>query len=189
MAHLYSLLGWVLLEAWLIPMGTGFLVHIVVAIPGLTLTIRSALRPPIDGRSTLEDKQRPATQFHWATTSCTLLYVVGAILGFMVLIGSLTLLAAVIAAFMFAPWARLPSSHNHPVISCLIATTGFTSLIAVGHHSVDTMFLPLAAWAFWGFACCALLFRAEQLTRSKHENKPAAGTVKTPTSPVHSAGR
>lgn len=187
-ALLYSLLGWALFEAWLMLMSAGLFLHVFAAIPGLTLTIRSALRPPIDGLSALEDKQRPATQFHWAKTSCALLYVFGAILAFMVLNGSLTLLGAVIASLTFAPWARLLFSRSHLAISCLVTISGFASVIAIGHRSVDMMFLPFAAWTFWGLACCALLFRAEQASRSKQESKETTDTAKAPTSPVHSAG-
>lgn len=187
-ALVYAILGWALFEAWLIFMGAGFLLHIFAAIPGFTLTIRSALRPPIDRQSELEAKNCPVTQFHLAKTSCVLLYFFGAILGFMLLNGSITLLGAVIASFAFAPWARLPFSRNHLAISCLIAISGFASVISIGHRYVDMMFFPFAAWSFWGFACCALLFRAEQLQRSKYENNTTKDKVTTPTSPAHSSG-
>lgn len=187
-ALLYSLSGWALFDAWLFLMDAGHLMHIFVAIPGATLTIWSALRPPIDGSSTVEGKRNRATKSGRVGASCALLYVLAAILGTLVLNGSLAVLGAAIVSLTFAPWARLPFSRNHFAISCVIAISGLASVIAIGHRSVNVMFLPLAAWAFWLCACCVLLLSAERLRRARHEKNVTSDTVKIPPRPVHYPG-
>lgn len=187
-AFLYSLLGWLLFEAWLVLLDAGFLLHIFVAIPGATLIIRSALRPEIDRNNQAEREKSPATESLWSGTSCALLYVLGVFFGAMILGGSFTLLGVVALSFIFFPWARLSFTRNHFAISCAITMGGFASIIAIEHRSVETMFLPLAAWAFWSCACCALLFRAEHLQRVKRAKNVAAKSVETERPPIHSPG-
>lgn len=101
-ALLYSLLGWALFETWLLLMGGGTSMHIIAAIPGATLVIRSA--------------------------------------------------------------------------------------IAIGHRSIDPMFLALAAWLLWSCACCALLFRAEQVSRAKRERVVTGETINTQPQPARFPG-
>ncbi|MFC4930373.1 hypothetical protein [Massilia sp. GCM10023247] len=187
-AFLYSLLGWLLFEAWLVLLGAGLLLHIFAAIPGATLIMRSALRPEIDRINPAERKKSPATESRWGGVSCALLYVLGAFFGVLVLGGSLTLLGIVALSFIFFPWARLSFTRNHFAVSCAITMGGFASIIAIEHRFIETMFLPLAAWAFWSCACCALLFRAEQLQRVKREKNVAAKAVETEPAPIHFPG-
>jgi hypothetical protein len=118
--------------------------------------------------------------------SLGLLYVVGAIFGLMVLNGSLTLLGLVAVSFIFAPWARLSICRDRLALSCVSTMSGFASIIAIEHRFIDTMFLPLAAWAFWSCACCALLLRAEQLQRIRKET--TTKTVERAPQRVHAPG-
>lgn len=186
-ALLYSLLGWVLFDAWLFLMGAGFLLHLFVAAPGAALVIRSALRPSIDRSSVAERVRSPSMESRRAGMSCVLLFVLGAMFGTLLLSASLTLLGLVAVSFIFAPWARLSFSRDKLAISCM-STSGFASVMAIEHGSIDTMFLPLAAWVFWLCACCALLFRAEQLQRTGHEKNVAMEAVEPEPRTIHSAG-
>jgi hypothetical protein len=120
--------------------------------------------------------------------SCTLLYVSGVIFGVLFLAGSLTLLGMAAISLAFAPWARLSFSRDKLAISCVSAMGGFGSAIAIGHKSIDTMFLPLAAWAFWSCACCALLLRREQRRRITHEKNGSTNAVEPEPCTIHSAG-
>lgn len=156
-ALLYSLLGWLFFEAWLVLLGAGLLLHIVAAIAGATLFIRSALRPEIDRINLAERKKGAATVSRQGGISCALLYLLGAFFGALVLNGSLTLLGIAAVSFIFAPWARLPFSRDNIAISCASTMIGLASIIVMWHRYIDTMFLPLAAWTFWSCACCALL--------------------------------
>jgi hypothetical protein len=187
-ALIHSLLGWALFDAWLFLIVAGFLMHVFVAMAGATLTIRSALCLRIERNSTVEQKKSPATISCWAGASCVLLYVLGAFLGTMVLQGSLMLLGAVLAPLTFAPWARLRFSRDHLAISCVVVISGFASVIGFGHRSIDTMFLPLAAWAFWSWACCSLLLRTNRERRLKGERNVTTETVKPQPRPTHSVG-
>jgi hypothetical protein len=187
-ALLYSLLGWVLFDAWLFLMGAGFLSHIFAAIPGAALVIRSAFRPSIDRSNAADQEKNSLTESRRAATSCALLYVLGVIFGSLVLNGSLTLLGVIAVSFTFTPWARLSFSRDRLAISCVSTMSGFASVIAIGHGSINTMFLPLAAWAFWSCACCALLLRAEQLRRTRHETNVTTKAVETEARAIHSPG-
>lgn len=185
-ALFYSLAGWMLFEAWLFLMGAGFKLHVIAAIPGAALVARSALRPSIDRSQPPERGQRSAMEPRHAGISCALLWVAGALFGVMVLNASLTLLGLVAVSFIFAPWARLSFCRARPALSCVITMTGCVSIITIGHGLIDTMFLPLAAWAFWLCACCALLFRAEQVQRIRRETMPK--TVQKDLDAIHSPG-
>lgn len=185
-ALLYSLLGWILFEAWLFLMGAGFLLHLFAAMPGIALVTRSALRPSIDLGNVSERGKSPATQSKRAGMACCLLYAVGVIFGVLVLLGSLTLLGLIAISFIFAPWARLSFCRDRLAVSCAITISGFASVISIEHEAIATMFLPLAAWSFWSCACCALLFRAEQLGRFKQEKKATTKAVETEPRAIHS---
>jgi hypothetical protein len=185
-ALLYSLLGWVLFGAWLFLMNAGFLWYIFAAIPGTTLVIRSARRPLIDRSNAIE--RNLATEKRLAKLPCVLLFVLGAMFGTSVLNGSFTLLGIIVASFTFAPWARLGFTRNHIALSCLITIGGLISVISIGHHLINFMFLPFAAWAFWGFACIALLFRAEHVQRVKQETTVATKLSEPEHQSMHASG-
>ena len=187
-AFLYSLLGWVLFDAWLFLLSAGFLWHVLVAIPAATLVFRSAMCPFIVGSSVVEQSKGPVAESRWEKLPCVLLYVVGATFGAFVLNGSFTLFGVIVALFTFAPWARLPFTRNHIAISCLTTISGFVSVLVIGHRFIDFMFLPFAAWVFWGFACGALIFRAENVQRARHETTAATKPNETETRPIHSPG-
>jgi hypothetical protein len=187
-ALLYSILGWALFDAWLFLMGAKFLLHLFVAIPGAWLVVWSALRTSIDLNSVSERGKSPATEFQHAGMSCVLLYVLGVIFGALVLNGSLILLGLVVASCIFAPWARLSFSRERLAISCVITVGGFASVIAIEPRSVDRMFLPLAAWAFWLCACCALLLRADQLRRTTPVRGATTKADETEPRTIHSPG-
>jgi hypothetical protein len=183
-----SLLGWGLFEAWLFSMTAGFIWHIFAAISGATLVIRSALRPSIDHGCVFDRNKGPLMEARSAKLACPLLFIMGAIIGAVVLDGSSTLLGVIVAAFTFAPWSRLHFTRDHMAISCAATVSGLLSVTAIGYRSIDVMSLPFAAWTFWGFACCALLFRAEHVRLAKQLTTVATKTGDAEPHPIHSPG-
>ena len=147
-------------------LGAGVQAFLLAAIPGATLMTLAARRPAIERCNPVA----PAK----AGWSLALLFVLGAILAAFVLSTGLVLLIAIAAAVTFAPWTRLAYSQAHPAISCAVTLCGFASVMALGQHAVDLMFLLLAAWVFGTCACCALLLRFDQQRRLKQETSHLA---------------
>ena len=165
----FSLAGWALLQAWIQLIGANFRAHILVAVPGLVLTLWSALPFPATRQITVQKEDRPRREPRWAViASALLLLAVGVVLGNLIAKGSLFLLGVVAMTLNFIPWARLPLGQRHPGVPCAAAGCGFGVAMLAGHQSMSVMFLPLATWAFWLCTCVGLILRAEQSRRRRH---------------------
>lgn len=164
----FSLAGWALLQAWIHLIGANFRAHVLVAVPGLILTLWSAF--PFSGchDNAAEQKDTPAQQSRGAAlTGALLLLALGAVLGNLTAKGSLFLLCVGAMALNFVPWGRLPLEQRHPAVPCALTACGFAAAILAAHQSVSVMFLPLATWAFWLCTCVGLILRAETARRDK----------------------
>ena len=165
----FALAGWALLQVWIQLIGANFRAHILVAVPGLVLTLWSAFPFPGTRHITAQKEDSPHRDSRGALiSSALLLLTVGAVLGSLIAKGNLFLLSVVAMSLNFVPWARLPLGQRHPALPCAAASCGFAVAMLAGRQSVSVMFLPLATWAFWLCTCVGLILRAEKSWRRKH---------------------
>lgn len=164
----FSLAGWALLQAWVHLIGANFRAHILVAVPGLLLTLWSAFPFPGSQYLNAEENAISLREARWRPIAgALLLLVLGAVLGSLTAKGSLFLLGVTSMALNFIPLARLPLCQYHPVVPCAAAGCGFAAAILPDYQSISVMFLPLATWAFWLCTCVGLILRAERSRRGK----------------------
>lgn len=184
MTLVFSLAGWALFEAWAVIMGATWVGHVLIAVPGLILTVLSLPRSSTGDLDPAGDKKGLLKGSRWVLAPPVFLFLLGAVLGLLILMGFMVLLGLVVACLSFAPWSRLAFSRQHFALCCSATLTGLIFPIAVGHRSVDLMFLPLACWVFWLCACCALLVQAEKRYRVERKAKAGYGAVETKSDPV-----
>ena len=157
----FSIAGWALLQAWIYLIGANYRAHILVAVLGLVFTLWSAIPFPATTHVNAPKKLGARRESRWAGISGTLLLLaIGAVLGSLVAKGSLFLLSLIAMSLNFVPWARLPLGQRHPFLPYMAAICGFAAAILAHYRSIEVMFLPLAAWGFWGCTCLGLILRA-----------------------------
>lgn len=173
----FSVAGWALLQTWIHLIGANLRAHILVAVLGLVLTLWSALPfSPARPIATPTNNRLKRESGRAAMAGALLLLALGAVLGSLIAKGSLLLLSVGAMALNFVPWARLPLGQRHPVLPCASAICGFAAAILAQYRSIEVMFLPFAAWAFWVGTCVGLILRAEHSWRAKRE-AAAKGTA------------
>lgn len=173
----FSIAGWALLQAWIYLIGANYRAHILVAVLGLLLSLWSAFSFPGTQHSTVQrDSTRRESRWS-AISNALLLLTLGAALGSLIAKGSLFPLSVSAMALNFVPWARLPLGQRHPALSCTAAICGFAGAILASYRSIEVMFLPFAAWAFWVCTCIGLILRAEHSQRAKRATAAARGAA------------
>lgn len=166
----FSIAGWALLQAWIHLIGANYRAHILVAVLGAVLTLWSAFPFPGTQHITAQKNDSPWRESSWAAIAgALLLLIMGAVLGNLIARGSLFLLGVGAMALNFVPWARLPLGQRHPALLCAAAICGLAASVLAEYRSIEVMFLPLAAWAFWVCTCIGLILRAEHSSRTKRE--------------------
>jgi hypothetical protein len=171
----FCLVGWGLLESWLLAIRATPALHIALPLPALCIAAVSARRYRRDRKITGHSYPLPAQgsrslnvkDIGWAL----FLLAAGGIMGISILGGSTVLLGAVAIGMSFIPWSRVPFCAGRVATSCLIIWTGAGVVLAIAHHAISLMFLPIATWVLWSCACVAVLRQVKQARRI--ESRPA----------------
>jgi hypothetical protein len=184
----FSIAGWALLELWLLQIGAGLRAHGMAALFGLWLGFLSIRRPRI-GRAGLSSASITATSGHRkfgrADAGWVLVFLMaGGILGSLVLRGQTIVLVVAAIGLALVPWSRVRFCCRHLLTACTAIWTGMVSIIALGHGSIDPVFLPIACWVLWASSMVSLVLRIEQLSRAERISK-AQPEVLHPTPSAH----
>lgn len=171
----YSFAGWGLAHAWLALIHASPKVHLLATVPALALVALSTRRATADLSASENQTGVSSRGSRWsAARGALLLLSLGAALGFLVVNGSVFLLAMGALLLSFVPSAWLPFRTHHAGLSVFVAGIGFVSVVLPGFPKIDLLFLPLATWAFWLSACCPLLMGIEQTWRAGRAARTAA---------------
>jgi hypothetical protein len=169
-AFVFSLAGFALVEAWLLILGAGFPAHgiaLVLGLPPGFMAIRGTWRDRNDLRFSDTAAAGPRRGFNtFNLVSAALLIAAGAVLGLLILYAQAFPLVIGAASLTFVPWSRISFYRRHFIAACMSIWIGIASVLAIGHQIIDVIFLPLACWVLWAFACVGLLRRAEHLWRA-----------------------
>lgn len=173
----FALAGWALIHAWLFIISADLRAHVFPAFLGVVFTAWAALRRSASLQNTSEDKDGPLRGSRWNVISGALLLpALGALLGGLVVNGSVFLLSICAMPLNFVPWSRLPFSRRHPGVCAAAIGSGFGSAILIQYPGIDVMFLPLATWSLWLCACCGIVLSATQSPRAARAGKTQSGT-------------
>jgi hypothetical protein len=170
-AIVFSLLGWALLEAWLLVVHAGPALHIMPSVPALCIAGIPLLRYRRYRKNTGVSPLPSARGQRGlgADTGWTLLCLaLGGLLGMSILGGSAFVLTIPAAGMLFVPWSRSTFHVKEPLVSCLATWLGTGAVLAIGHHQIKPMFLPIATWVLWSCACVAVLSQLAQARRVEH---------------------
>jgi hypothetical protein len=174
----FSILGWGLLESWLVAVHARLLPHAISTLCALCLAWLAARRYRRYrelSRITYGSVQPQGRRFTigdagWAI----LLLAVGSVLGVLVLAGWILPLSTIAIGIMFLPWRHASFHRRHFTMSCVAVLIGAAATIAVGHQKMSPIFLPIASWIFWLCACVALLLTMEKPVRPGRDAAAAA---------------
>lgn len=103
-----------------------------------------------------------------------LLLITGASIGLLIVVGSMVLLGVFAVGCSIVPWYHIRLCREHPVPASLIMWSGGAIVVAIYHHYVEFMFLPLAAWALGVAALSALLRTVPKNLRKKQPERADA---------------
>jgi hypothetical protein len=175
MALVFALGGFALVEAWLLILGAGLSAHGIALAFGLPLGLM-AMRGTWRDRNDLRFSDTSAVRSHrgartFNLVSAALLIAAGTVLGLLILYARAFPLAIGAASLTFIPWSRICFYRRNFIAACMSIWTGTGFVLAIGHQIIDVMFLPLACWVLWAFACIGLLRRAEHLWRAERSAK------------------
>lgn len=155
-----SLLGWTLVESWLVSMHAGLAWHGAAAIPGLACAFMLFRRSPTFQinlfRPNLINGQ--PRRFNAVDIGTILLLVgTGALVGVFVLGGWILPLMIAVIGIHFVPWRSLRLCQRHFFGVCTIVYFAGGLVVVVGHRRLEFMTLPIAGWVLCTYACFALL--------------------------------
>jgi hypothetical protein len=160
-ALVFSLLGWGMLESWLVEVHAPPTLHLLSTACALCLS-GVAL-----GRYRLYRRHAGAAYVPWhpqvrrvgvAGAGWTpLMLAVGSVLGMFVLAGWALPLGILAAGLMFLPLPQAALRHGQFTASCAAVLAGSATVLVLGRHEIRPLFLPLAAWVLWVCACSALV--------------------------------
>lgn len=184
----FSLLGWALLEFWLLKMRVPGRTHVVPALIGVILITMAVRRSRLASHGFLE-AAAPARRLRSTLTfaearSALVLLGIGALLGLFIRTGSVVLLGAVVTPLYFAAWSRITLCHKNPVLSRTIVLGAVAVLLVTPPRAPDLMFFPLGCWVFWTYSCVSLLDAAARSrrtgTRAQAHRKDVGPVTDTP---------
>lgn len=144
-----SIGGGLLMETWLFIIHAGLPMRLVGAMPWLSLGILAVLRKRRSTSCTMgvsAEHAMPASIVSNAGWAIVLL-VVGGGLGFLIMAGGALVLMTFTTACGFMPWHRIRLCRQQPGRASLIMCSGGAIVLGFPHTCVDSMFLPIAAWA------------------------------------------
>lgn len=159
---LCAVLGFILLEAWIVRLGGEPVAHTIVVFAGLVLAwlvyraiSRSGTSPATYPHGNGKRDRLPGRDACWAA----LLAVFGYAGAWVVSSGLLTLFAAFVACAYLFPWSKVPLCRTSILRSMgLIAAATVIGLLTA-NQLPDSFFFPVAVWMLWMAAICAWLTR------------------------------
>jgi hypothetical protein len=162
-AFLLSVSGWALFHAWAGGIGAGAFVHVLIAIPSMTVCglvfYRYSLHWPARGTGSEGEKEgRGRSLSRISIAWCFLLLATGIALAWIVDYGSLFLLAMVVAGMIFIPWTKISLCRDHFFVSVGLILIGGAVGLAFSEKSFHFMSRPLCAWMFLTGSILTVIF-------------------------------
>lgn len=161
----FGLFGWALFHTSLGVRGAALSEHIRVALLGcipVAIAYRNCHRYRIEFGN--ESVQNGISYFTLLLKNANigwiiLLFVLGAILGKVVLFGGITPLFAFALGVTFVPWSRIPICRRHFIASISIIAIGIAFTLLVNSRALSSISLAVSAMVFWMFFLFSLILR------------------------------
>ena len=160
-AFVFSILGWGLLEAWLLTVYTGAFHHVASTLSGACLATVAIRRC------------RESREIHAGAASCSPVQgtffplILGCLMGTLVVLAWMLPLGAMTVALLFLPWPRAAFGANF-LRSSFVFLAGAATAVALGYRQIPFVGLPAAAWTLWLCSSMALLHRTQRTPTAGH---------------------
>ncbi|MFN3788832.1 hypothetical protein [Massilia sp.] len=142
----YALLGLVLGQAGAVQMHGSWEFHVILGMPGLTLSGLLLCRARMHWTAAGADRTSGhASTFGWYL----LLPAVGACIGMLSFSGSVLLLGIVAALTYLVPWVKIPVCRTRFVVSSVAILGGALAAVGVFGRSLTPLHLLVTAWALF----------------------------------------
>jgi hypothetical protein len=169
-ALLFSFLGWLILERWVLAAQTGIGPHLLAALtcaPIMACSLRYFYRAC---PRHLRTRARPPGAGTAGSMLLAALFAVGGLFGIAVGGGSMTLVALLAAACCFTPWMRIRAHQQHLFLSLLAVMAGAAVALGGSQREPNPMAVLPAAWCLWAAAAvlCIGLCGGELLKKKRH---------------------
>jgi hypothetical protein len=180
---LFSLSGWALCHASLISWGTGVRAHLLPAIIGVGINWVAVRRYRQDWvafmqRRGADRRLSEARLWKWSDAAWSaLLLPLGAMLGYLLSAGSVTLVIAYAVSLTFVPWSRIPVCSRHPWFSFVLVAGGAACALFTSSRPVGPINLALGAWAIWVAGMYSLM---RAILGASERPQPGAGELGAP---------
>lgn len=170
----FSLGGWALSETAILSGHFGLRSHLVPTLLGLYLVSTSTRQMKLP-RHLMPAQAAPAPQGSSPLASqagwSLLLLTAGLLMGLLIMGGSTLVLGMTAFALTLAPWSRISFCRERMVGASLVMCAGMALPLLLAHRRIDTIFLLVSGWLFWGCATYAVLGRIGKLWRAERELK------------------
>jgi hypothetical protein len=162
-AFLLSVSGWALFHAWAGGVGAGPFIHVLIAIPSMTicglLFYRYSLHWPARPAGSNGDKEGRGLSLTSSSIAwCFLLPAIGIAVARIVDYGSLFVLAIVVAGMIFIPWTKISFCRNHFFVSVALIVVGGAICLALSEKPLHSIYRPLCAWIFLASSLFTFVF-------------------------------
>ncbi|CAH0295585.1 hypothetical protein SRABI118_04213 [Massilia sp. Bi118] len=154
-ALLFSFLGWVILERWSFGARAGIVPHLVITLACAPVLACSLRRFRAACPRHLRASTRPRGALLGGGLALAMLFAAGALFGFAVGSGLVSMVALSVLLCCLMPWTRLRAHQQHLFLSFLAVAAGALLAANLVNPKMNLLVALPAAWCLW--AAAALL--------------------------------